>query len=180
MLPSNAPANEPPNAQHQLRLPTGFSPECSARLICLFLEKPRTDRSAPHCRQLKKSPHRTAVLFSYRIIHHCPPRRYYKNIPISYHNYSRNVRNIARKDARKSLTNRVISLYFLVNVMVGPVGLWSLAGSSPFLLRCFQPLARFSAYRACLRSPVRTSAPFSVRSAKSRVVVAGEAPVIVL
>jgi len=39
---------------------------------------------------------------------------------------------------------------------------------------------RFSSYRAYLRSPVRISAPLSVRSAKSRVVVAGEAPVIVL
>ncbi len=39
---------------------------------------------------------------------------------------------------------------------------------------------RFSTYRACLRSPERMSAPFSTRSAKSRVVVAGEAPVIVL
>ena len=50
-----------------------------------------------------------------------------------------------KDDAIRSLTNKAISLYSLVNVMVGPVGLWSLAGSSPFLLRCFQPLARFSA-----------------------------------
>lgn len=85
-----------------------------------------------------------------------------------------------KDDTIKSLTNKAISLYFLVNVMVRPAGLWSLAGSTPFLLCCFQPLARFSAYRACLRSPVRTSTPFSARSAKSRVVVAGEAPVIVL
>jgi hypothetical protein len=38
---------------------------------------------------------------------------------------------------------------------------------------------RFSAYLACLRSPVRKSAPISTNSAKSRVAVAGEAPVIV-
>lgn len=44
----------------------------------------------------------------------------------------------------------------------------------------FQPLFRFRVYRACLRSPLRMSAPFSVKSAKSRVVVAGDAPVIVL
>lgn len=35
-----------------------------------------------------------------------------------------------------------------------------------------------TAYRACRRSPVRASAPFVTMSARSRVVVAGEAPVM--
>ncbi len=33
-----------------------------------------------------------------------------------------------KDDAIKSLKNKAISLYFLVNAMVGPVGPWSLAG----------------------------------------------------
>jgi hypothetical protein len=39
---------------------------------------------------------------------------------------------------------------------------------------------KFSLYRACRRSLVRSSAPFCTKSTKSRVVVAGDAPVIVL
>jgi len=41
-------------------------------------------------------------------------------------------------------------------------------------------VAMTSAYRAYLRSPVLINAPLSVRSARSRVVVAGDAPLVVL